>query len=489
MKKKLLIIADSIKRQTGYSTVATNIINNLDMDKFEVAQLGLADIPVDYSKTKLPVHHYSVMKDHSRCCRRGHLIEYYNKDTGELVNLVPNLTVDNHPQQGACPQGTNMPGDMFAQESAFFTIQHFKPDIVVAINDVWALYHYNFLRNRKDFVYVPYLAVDSECFPMLIHAQKPGMPPIDTLKFFALNDETVVFTNFAKKEVDKTVALATDGGKLAKDIKIIPHGVDINAFKPLDNKKELRKKYFQIDDDNVFLIGCVQRNQPRKRMDAIFQTLKILKDKYENKGRKIMVHFHCAMNDNLGWDLPHLGKVYGVLDSCVFDNKLAPGMGVPVDVLNEIINCYDIHLTLTNSEGWGLPILETMSAGIPNVITDYSAHGDWASGTALKVKLAAKIHEVKTNHIKGIADINDAAKNVSLLYNSKPMLKEYKKKSLKLANKLEWAKVCTQWNTLLDSVDIGKLEEGRYDLTVIEDSNKSIIPENPVTTPFTLVEV
>lgn len=486
-KKRILIIGDSIDRATGYATVVKNIVANLD-DSFVVAQLGLASIPIDPNNTLIPIHHYSTLKDHSKCCGRGPLVELFKPETKSIEYLTPTLNVETHEKKGFCPRGVNIMADVFGQDSAFYTIQHFKPDIVVGVNDIWGIYHINILRNRQNFIYVPYLAVDSECFPVRINAQKPGFPPVDTMQFVSNSDKVVVFTDWARKTVNKTLEIAYK--KKADNIEVIPHGVDRDVFFQLDNKDELREKFFGIKpEDNTFLLGSVNRNQPRKRLDAIIQTLRILIDKYEKPSKKFLLHFHCALNDNLGNDLIWLATYYGVADRCIFDKKLKPGLGCTTEVLNEIINSYDAHMVLTNSEGWGLSILETMSCGVPNVITDYSAHGDWAKDAGLKVKIAARIHEPKTDHIKGIADINHAAKQVSLLYNSTKMHKKYSKKSLDLASKLEWKKVCEQWNTLFNGLDLSKLKDNRYELLTIDADDIKSIPDDPTKEPFELIEI
>jgi glycosyltransferase involved in cell wall biosynthesis len=269
---------------------------------------------------------------------------------------------------------------------------------------------------------------------------------------------------------------------------IIPHGVDQTIFKPLANKAELREKYFNYKD-NTFLIGCVARNQPRKRLDAIFQVLAILKKKYELKNRPIKCHFHCAIEDKMGNNLLWLAKYYDVVEMCVFDNRLKPGFGVHPQMLNEIFNCYDSHLLLTNSEGWGLPIIETMAAGIPNVISNYSAHADWSKDAALKVKLVAKVHEIKTDHIKGIVDIEHAAKQISLLYQSDKMCKDYSNRSVSLATKLNWDNIGPDWIKLFDEFDTSDLKDGRYDIIKKDFSDFPAIPEDPINTPFKLMEL
>jgi glycosyltransferase involved in cell wall biosynthesis len=151
---------------------------------------------------------------------------------------------------------------------------------------------------------------------------------------------------------------------------------------------------------------------------------------------------------------------------------LKPGFGPSDEQLNELVNSFDVHMLLTNSEGWGLPLLETAAAGVPNLTTKYSAHGDWGKDTLMFCKTAELEHEPKTGFIKCIADTSSAAKQLSLLYNSKDLYKDYSKKGVKLGKKLDWDNVVKQWETLLDAVDISDLKPNRYkDPTVFPQSN------------------
>jgi len=480
MSKRILIISDSIFRQTGYSTVTNNIIEHLSKD-FEVAQMGLAHMPVpNYNNTS--IDYYTPIMSHSKCCGKELLIEHYNSKTGKVEYITPNVDLD--VIQNECNRGYPNQSDPFGFESAYYIIEHFRPDIVIPINDIWGIYKLNFLKNRKNFKLVPYLAIDSECFPAQIQTNEN----INTLQFLKITDKLVVFTNWAKHTINKTSELII--GTKFNNIEIIPHGVNASKFFNLNARDRLIHELFRLDPNKVFIIGSVNRNQPRKRLDAIFQILKILKNKYEKpNGKKFMVHFHCAIKDSHGWDLPWLAKYYGVEDRVILDQNLKPGIGVTDELLNMIMNTYDVHLVPTNSEGWGLSILETMAVGIPNVISDYSAHGDWAKDYSLKIKLAAKIHEPITNHIKGIIDVNHAAKQISLLYNSKKMLESYKNKSIKLANKLQWVNVVEQWNILLNNIDISDLKENRYHEGYFDVYNLKHVPENPITTEFELQEI
>ena len=481
MSKKILIISDSVTNQTGYSTVASNIMKHVS-DGNIIGHLGFAtnlEIP-----TPKDVHCYTTTFRHKDCGLKD-VIHYYFDDKVEYItptlecSSVASLPVD---KQCKCGHGIDQG---YAESSVFYVIQHFKPDIVVSINDVWGIHHINYLKSRRNFKHIAYLAIDSECFPYKMPT-KHGI--LNTIEFLSSTDKVVVFTDWAKETIHTTVKLLT-GGKVPSNLEVIPHGVDTNDFFPIDDKVNLRKKYFGNTPgiEDAFLLGCVARNQPRKRLDAIFQTLRLLIDKYEKKGgKKFMAHFHCVMKEPIGWDLLWLAQYYGVNERCIFDDNLKPLTGVDIQTLNEIINTYDVHLLPTNSEGWGLPILESMACGVPNVISNYSAHGDWAKGTALMIKLAAKIHDPGTNHIKGIVDIEHAAKQISLLYNSKKMHRDYSRRGIKLANKLQWKNVCDEWNTLFDVTEIDENPD-KYDVITFKGDIQPL-PDNPIETEFELME-
>jgi len=463
MKKRLLVITDSIKRKSGYATVARAIIGKLlKTGKYQIAQLGLAD---SIEPLPLPIEHYTSIKVHNDCCKRGALIEY-TPISGPIQYIEMTPAATPHADQKTCTKGVIDRGDNYGFGAAYFVIQHFKPDIVLPINDIWGLHNLVYTVNRNCYKLVPYLAIDSDCmFPKLSVPNAVGLPPIDTATVLLGSDKTVLFTEWSHKVLKKT--LDAMGVKKEPNIEIIPHGVHSSQWKPLNNKAELRAKYFGNIPKNAILIGTINRNQPRKRLDAVMQAVKTYKDRYE-KNRPIYVYFHCAVEDEMGWPLPWLANYYGILDRCLFDMDLRPGNGPAVEQLNEIANCFDLHVLISNSEGFGLTAIETMSAGIPNIVTSDGAMADWTDKCAIVAKPAAFEHEPKTGFVKVLVDVNDVAKNIHLLTNSSlgeqnKMHKEYSILSRKLAERLDWDKIGEKWVTLLDNLDTSDLKPNRYD--------------------------
>ena len=127
-------------------------------------------------------------------------------------------------------------------------------------------------------------------------------------------------------------------------------------------------------------------------------------------------------------------------------------MGIAEHTLNGIYNAFDIFTLPTRGEGFGLPILEAMSAGIPVVVTDYSAHPEWCEGCGELVPVCALEAEPLTNIRRGIIDMNEYVGSLLKLLNDKELRKQYGANGRKVAESMDWKLICKQWETTVDSV-------------------------------------
>jgi len=269
--KKVLFVSDSVMKNTGYGVVSRNIITKLlKSNKFEIAQLGLNNsVPI----VDLPIHNYTVIKEHKNCCSKGNVIEYCNLEKKiSYINVHP--LVSYNQDQKVCVSGIPSRNESYGYDSVYYVINHFKPDIVVPINDIWGLYNLGLVRNRNSFKLVPYLAIDSECIFPEINPINPYLPKINLINTLGLSDRIVVFTEWAKNEINKTCRIVIN--KEVAKINVIPHGVDTSIWKPLDNKKELRRKYFNIND-NTFLVGCFLKDTPVLMSDLTTKPIQDIK--------------------------------------------------------------------------------------------------------------------------------------------------------------------------------------------------------------------
>ena len=158
-------------------------------------------------------------------------------------------------------------------------------------------------------------------------------------------------------------------GDKAKDriFRYVPHGLDHNVYKPLDNNdaeyKAFKKQLFP-NQDPKFVVFFNSRNIRRKMIpDTLLAFRHFLDQLPENEAKDCKIVLHTEAVTEAGTDLPavaeyFLGESYGT--NVVFSHsKLTQHQ------LNYLYNIADVQVLATSNEGWGLTITEAILAGTP----------------------------------------------------------------------------------------------------------------------------
>lgn len=248
------------------------------------------------------------------------------------------------------------------------------------------------------------------------------------------------------RKVESPVAMARFGQKQVKDyynidVEHIPHGTDTNLFKRLPDHERfaLKAKYGMQDK---FVIGVVARNQPRKFLDRTMKTMSILKDKIPNA----ILFLHLDPNDPAQiFNIRGLITRYNLENRVIFSGMSAL-KGFPRKDMNAVYNVMDCFFLSTSGEGFGIPIIEAMSAEVPIVATDYTTTPELVienkAGFGVKLAGVDTIDMFRTNLRdydnkvangtltgsweveRAFCDINDAADKIELLYHNPELCKE-----------------------------------------------------------------
>jgi glycosyltransferase involved in cell wall biosynthesis len=129
-----------------------------------------------------------------------------------------------------------------------------------------------------------------------------------------------------------------------------------------------------------------------------------------------------------------LAKYYGIANRLVLAEPEI-GQGVSELALVKTYNTFDIMLTTTQGEGFGLPTFEGMACGIPQIVPKWAALEELCEDAAIKVPCTSiACTPNKINVIGGIADRNETIEAMDSLYNSIELRKEYSKKGLELVS-------------------------------------------------------
>lgn len=262
-------------------------------------------------------------------------------------------------------------------------------DLIVIQNDGWNIPHYMSLLRLKN-------AHGEYVYP---HAFVPvvAVVAVDGKNFYSewLDgvQHAVFWTQFALDE-------AREGGYKGP-ASVIPLGVDTNTFKPMD-KAQTRWKRLPDVLHNAFIVGNVNRNQPRKRWDLLIRYFATWIN--EKAVRDAYLYLHTAPTGDMGFDAQKIAAYYGVVDRLAL---VTPEVfyGQSEEEMAETYNCFDLNATTTQGEGFGLTVLESMACGVPQVLPDWSALGDWAKAGAWMVPCTSTcIGPPYVNVIGGVAD-------------------------------------------------------------------------------------
>ena len=152
-----------------------------------------------------------------------------------------------------------------------------------------------------------------------------------------------------------------------------PIGFDLSLYKPhaLEDKVKFRKDFFKAvtgnkvyDENKVdFIIGFIGRFANRKRVPDIMHAFA----KFAEGKDDVLLILHSTLQDEAGNLLYLQQKLFPSLPIII------SAMGnQPNELINHLYNLFDVSVNLSNAEGFGMPLAESMAAGTP-VITSKNA--------------------------------------------------------------------------------------------------------------------
>jgi glycosyltransferase involved in cell wall biosynthesis len=316
-RKKILLICDDIRVHSGVATVAREMVLNT-AQHFNWVNVGGAI-------------------NHPEAGKRLDLSVDTNDNTG-----LTDSSVILYPTNGY--GDTNLIRQIISIE---------KPDAIFLITDpryfIWLFQIENEIRKKMPIIYLNIW--DDYPAPMY---NRPYYESCDAL--LAISKQT--------KNINELVL-----GDKAKNkiIEYVPHGLNENTFKPLDeNDKELvefKKNLFKGKEYD-FVMFFNSRNIRRKQIpDAMLAYRLFIDSLNDEQAKKCAFVLHTQVVDDNGTDLEAVREMLFGSDSrynIIFSTQ-------PIDPIkmNLLYNCSDVQILLTNNEGWGLSLTEAILVGNP----------------------------------------------------------------------------------------------------------------------------
>ena len=224
-----------------------------------------------------------------------------------------------------------------------------KPDAVIHFTDprywIWMYQMENEIRQQCPLIF--YTIWDDLPYPMW------------NREFYRSDDMLLCISKQTKNLVENVLRDHPKPGR----IHYVPHGIDENKYFPVINDFQFEAFRDKLlgEEDKDFVVLHVSRNIRRKNQSDIILSWRTFLDQLPvEKAKKCMLILKTEPSFEHGTDLnavidslcdPEIHKVKIINDR--FDPK----------GLNYLFNCSDAHMFMTDNEGWGLGLTESLTAG------------------------------------------------------------------------------------------------------------------------------
>ncbi|HEY8429615.1 MAG TPA: glycosyltransferase family 4 protein [Sandaracinaceae bacterium] len=287
-------------------------------------------------------------------------------------------------------------GDVYGLGRIGALVERLEPDVVVVLNDPWIVAQFAALRLPVPLV--GYMPVDA--------------PNIRESVAQALSSGVALSIFYTQFGLDELRARGFRGRSA-----VIPHGVDLDVFQPMP--RAVARRSLGLDQflpAGSFVVGNVNRNQPRKRLDLTVQYFARWLEE-SKPDRPAFLYLHCAERDQ-GWDVRQLAEYYGVRRRLLVTHGFAtPLQGPPPEWLRALYCALDLQVSTTLGEGWGLTTMEGMACGVPQLVPEWSALAEWPRGAVRYVPVTSYVAAAQQlNTIGGVADAQVFVAELDELY-------------------------------------------------------------------------
>lgn len=226
-------------------------------------------------------------------------------------------------------------------------ILEIQPDVVITLHNDKQIYWYSKIieniRHLWKGKFIPYIPIDST------HSQRSYLHK--SIKCDAL----LTMNKWSKQQLKNDPMISFP-------IYVVPHIV--NNFFSIDGKsKQKCKERLYKGNANRYIVGCVNANNGRKRLDLIIETFKMFHTHYPNS----MLVLKTTAQDLPGGNV--LSHPLSQLEEKIKGYPIALLTSyLTHSELNELYNSFDIMINATDGEGFGLTPFEGGLAGVLSIL-------------------------------------------------------------------------------------------------------------------------
>jgi glycosyltransferase involved in cell wall biosynthesis len=299
-------------------------------------------------------------------------------------------------------------------------------------------------------------------------------------------DKTIWYLPIEGQIIYKKHSLFTSAQKVKKIISMTysaeaqfqNHGITSTTIYPGHNPKTFRKGYAKSDEPVTvyfpakneevitpafavpelkkqlkidYMVGFIAQNfGVKKRFERLIEAFSIFaKDK-----QNVHLHLHTLPMHIKGINLLEILDYYNVKDKVTFSYGFIGGGGLSDNALNVIYNQFDVYASASSGEGFGMPILESMAAGVPQIHPDFPpfqellGYDDSARGV-----LAKCIRQLTVaGEERALVDVQSLAETLEILYARDDFRKMLGDNAQKWASEFTWRRTALEFDKVIRSL-------------------------------------
>ena len=193
----------------------------------------------------------------------------------------------------------------------------------------------------------------------------------------------------------------------------------------------------------------------RKRIERLLKAYSLFVGKSRQLKDRTILHMHCMPIATNGVDLIKVVRELGLNNNVIFSYGTYRSSGWSDNAMSILYNTFEINISASSSEGFGLAIIESMACGKPNIGPMCSSFIELIGNDYDPSKnrgLLANIGEwqmIENMSERALVNEGDLAEKIKDIYTNDKLRRIFSKNATKWANNHTWNKKVEEWDKLL----------------------------------------